>query len=52
MGGCQHDTEGVLGVGATHLVRCWEFCISLELCPEYIYLNCDLIIYFFDLFIV
>ena len=50
--GYQHDTGGVLGGRATHLVRCGEFCRCLEFCPKYIYLDSDLIIYYFDHFIM
>ena len=30
IGGCHCNTGGVLGVGATHLVRCGKFCIYLR----------------------
>ena len=47
-GGCQHNTGSVWGVGATHLVRCKGPQLHLEFCSKYIYLNCDLINYYFD----
>ena len=34
MGGIMHNTGGVLGVGTTHLVRCGECCICLEIMPK------------------
>ena len=40
------------GVGATHLVRCGEFHRCLELCPNYINMDFDLIICYFDHFIM
>ena len=52
IGECQHNTGGVLGYGATHLVRCGKFYIYLELCPKYIYLDSGLIVYYFDHLII